>query len=610
MKTKQLILIVLVLAGFFGCSQPDNPPNIILIYSDDQGSIDLNSYGATDLHTPHLDRLAHDGVRFTQFYAGSSVCSPSRAALLTGMSPQKAGLPGNTSSQPGQPGMPADQITIAEMVKEAGYATAHIGKWHLGYSDDTEPLAQGFDYSFGHMGGCIDNYSHFFYWNGPNRHDLWENNVEIYRQGEYFPDLMVEQAEWFIKNHADQPFFMYFAINLPHYPLQPTDKWRQFYSHLDMPRRDYAAFISVMDERVGQLIQVLEELRIRDNTVIIFQSDQGHSCETRAFNGGGDAGPYRGAKASLFEGGIRVPAILNWPGHLPEGQVNDVACINYDWFPTIAELAGVSTAYPQIEGRSLLPVISDPEQAHHQSFRWKLGRQWAVRSGDWKLLGHPTDPAQKFPLDGENDQLFLVNLAEDVSESVNLAKLYPEKVDELIGLYLNWEFAAASDIPETLPPLQNLAAGARISGTAPHPDYPGEGLTTLVNNKRGSGQFQDGQWLGFQKNDATFRLLLNEAVQAQKITVHCLQDLASWIFLPPQIEVWALHATGEKSPIGVISQPAGTEQKDYLVQAYEMQVARKLSGLEVRITNRGECPDWHPGKGGSAWLFVDEITVE
>lgn len=422
-------------------------PNILLIYSDDQGSIDLNCYGATDLYTPNLDKLASDGIRFTQFYAGSSVCSPSRAALMTGMSPQAAGLPGNTSSQPGHPGMPNDRVTIAEILKEAGYATAHIGKWHMGYSDDTEPLAQGFDYSFGHMGGCIDNYSHYFYWNGPNRHDLWENNVEVYQDGEYFPDLMVEKATGFFKIHQEQPFFMYFAINLPHYPLQPSPKWRDYYKDLEMPRRDYAAFISVVDERVGQLISSLEELGLRENTVIIFQSDQGHSCESRAFNGGGNAGEFRGAKASLFEGGIRVPAILNWPSQLPRGLTNNIASINYDWFPTIAELCGVKTIPSAVEGKSLLPILENPMANHHKSFRWKLGRQWAVRQGDWKLLGNPTDPSGKYPIRGEQDQLFLVNLDQDVSEKDNLATLYPEKVEELIKLYLEWEYGFERDIP-------------------------------------------------------------------------------------------------------------------------------------------------------------------
>ena len=191
-------------------------PNVILIVTDDQGAADAGCYGAKDLETPAMDSIAARGIRFTQFYAGAPVCSPSRAALLTGRYPLRAGLPGNTPSQPGGAGMPTGQITIAEMLKADGYATAHIGKWHLGFTPGTMPNAQGFDYSFGHMGGCIDNFSHFFYWEGPNRHDLYRNGEEVFHPGRYFADLMVEEASRFIERNREKPFFIYFALNMPH----------------------------------------------------------------------------------------------------------------------------------------------------------------------------------------------------------------------------------------------------------------------------------------------------------------------------------------------------------------------------------------------------------
>jgi arylsulfatase A len=609
MNRRLLIFFALIANILPGASQTTTRPNVLLIYSDDQGSIDLNCYGATDLHTPNLDKLASHGIRFTQFYAGSSVCSPSRAALMTGMSPQKAGLPGNTSSHEGDPGMPSDRITIAEMLKTAGYATAHIGKWHMGYTDDTEPLGQGFDYSFGHMGGCIDNYSHYFYWNGPNRHDLWENNTEVYRDGEYFPDLMVEKAKEFMLDHKDEAFFMYYAINLPHYPLQPTDKWRDYYKNLEMPRRDYAGFISVIDERVGELISILEELGIRDNTIIIFQSDQGHSCEIRAFGEGGNAGEFRGAKSSLFEGGIRVPAILNWPKHLPEGQVNDIPCINYDWFPTIAELCGVSEVPFEVEGKSLLPVIrqGDPQ---HEVFRWKLGRQWAVREGDWKLLGNPTDPSGKYPIRGEQDELFLVNLSADVNESINLASRYPDMVRELSEKYLAWEFASESDIPVKKAQLSNLAINSIITGTSPHPNYRAKGLNTLINNARGSGNINDGEWLGWEGKNYEGELLWKEAQQVQRISVRSLQDLGSWIFLPREVEIWVTDQRDKEIYIGKIQRPGDQEKNDYFIHSFDFVVGQKIKGIRLRITNQGNCPDWHAGHGGRAWLFLDEIIVE
>ncbi|MBT4409132.1 MAG: sulfatase-like hydrolase/transferase [Bacteroidetes bacterium] len=608
-KQSSIFIITFLLLLLGSCKNTDRP-NILLIYSDDQGSIDLNCYGAEDLHTPNLDLLANNGIRFTQFYAGSSVCSPSRAALLTGMSPQAAGLPGNTSSQPGHPGMPSERFTIAEMLKEAGYVTGHVGKWHLGYSDDTRPLAQGFDYSFGHMGGCIDNYSHFFYWNGPNRHDLWENGVEINREGQYFPDLMVEHAKKFFKDHKTEPFFLYFAINLPHYPLQPTEKWRAHYANLEMPRRDYAGFISVIDESVGKLVKSLESLGLRDQTLIIFQSDQGHSCETRAFKGGGNAGPYRGAKSSLFEGGIRVPAILNWPDQLPSGQVNDVACINYDWFPTIAEVCGIDNIPSTIEGHSLLPVISNQE-AQHESFHWKLGKQWAVRKGKWKLLGNPNDPSGKFPINGEKDQLFLVNLDNDQSEQYNLAEQHPQIVHELIDLYMKWEYANKNDIPETMTSIQNIAAGANITiSPAPNSKYSGEGPQTLINELRGSVNFNDKQWLGFEGTDVVCQIDLQNSIHVNSISIRILHDAGSWIFLPKSVQVAAGINIKTMENVGIIETPTDLFKQDFLFKEYILPVNQKTQYFNIKLNSLIQCPDWHPGKGGKAWLFIDEIIIQ
>ena len=287
------ISIVTTLTNDNWAADSPSQPNVILIYADDQGTIDAGCYGAKDLLTPHLDELAVRGIRWTQFYSAAPVCSPSRAAVLTGRYPQRAGLAGNAGSQPGSEGMPAAQVTMAEVFKAAGYATGHVGKWHLGYIPETMPNAQGFDDSFGHMGGCIDNYSHFFYWSGPNRHDLWRNGKEIWEDGQFFPSLMVREAERFIDSNQKQPFFLYWAINVPHYPLQGTEKWRKRYQHLKPPRRMYAAFVSTMDEMIGQLVGHLKKRGLRENTIIIFQSDHGHSTEQRTFGGGGSAGDKR-----------------------------------------------------------------------------------------------------------------------------------------------------------------------------------------------------------------------------------------------------------------------------------------------------------------------------
>ena len=418
-------------------------PNVVVIYTDDQGSIDVNAYGAKDLVTPAMDSLCRDGVRFTQLYAAAAVCSPSRAALLTGRVPVRAGVPGNVSSHPGGRGaLPADQVTMAEMFKAAGYATAHIGKWHLGFTPPTMPNGQGFDYSFGHMGGCIDNYSHFFYWVPPNRHDLYQNGKEVWRTGEYFPTLMVEEAAKFMEANREKPFFMYWAINLPHYPLQGTEKWRRRYAHIkDEKRHKYAAFMSTMDEAIGDLLEEIDSLGLRDDTIVVFQSDHGHSVEERTFSGGGNSGPYRGAKFSLFEGGIRVPAMIRWPGRIPAGEVRDQFAVSVDWLPTLAEYANVPLPKRKLDGKSLAKVIHlGRAQSPHTEFHWMStgsNPQWAVREGDWKLIGNPRDPTRKSPL-GKDDKLFLVNLSLDVGEQKNLRYTHPDELKRLKSIHDRW----------------------------------------------------------------------------------------------------------------------------------------------------------------------------
>lgn len=420
-------------------------PNVIIIFADDQGSVDLHCMGTKDIRTPNLDALAKRGVLFTQFYAAAPVCSPSRAGLMTGRYPVRAGVPGNVPSHKGGAGMPNQQVTIAEIMKDAGYATAHIGKWHLGYTPETMPNAQGFDYSFGHMGGCIDNYSHFFYWQGPNRHDLWRQGQEVYEDGRYFPALMVQEASAFIEKNRDKPFFIYYALNTPHYPYQGHADWLEKYKDLGHPRNLYNAFVSTQDHYIGELLAKVDELGLRDDTIVIFQSDHGHSTEERAHHGGGSAGPYRGAKFSLFEGGIRVPAIISWPGKLPQGKVTDKVAHSCDWLATIAALCDVKLGERDIDGVSLAGMIQSDEPSPHEgrALHWTIGNSWAVRQGDWKLIGNPRDTSNKAPL-GKDDKLFLVNLAADVSEMRNLAQAHPDWVTRLEKLHEAW-FATARD---------------------------------------------------------------------------------------------------------------------------------------------------------------------
>jgi arylsulfatase A len=442
MKTCGLSVLALTgMGNLIHAKQSARRPNVILIFSDDQGTIDVNCFGADDLYTPNLDALAGRGVRFTQFYVNAAICSPSRAALMTGRYPQRAELVRNAG---GQSGMPAHQVTIAEMLKENGYRTGIFGKWHLGEVPELSPNAQGFDEFVGHKVGCIDNYSHFFYWSGPNRHDLWRDEEEYWEDGKYFPDMVVREAHRFMEENRNNPFFLYLPFNLPHYPLQGEAEFREKYKDVEKPRSLYAAFVSTLDEKIGQVIDKVDELGIREDTIIIFLSDHGHSVEVRTFSGGGNSGPFRGHKFTFWEGGIRVPCIISWPGHIPEGEVRGQMAIAMDLMPTISHYCDVGLPDHKIDGENIATAIGSASAlSPHKVLHWevpigKSGKsQWAIREGNWKLVVNgPATEYQEREIPAE--EIFLSNLAKDPGETINLAKDYPEVVKELTASHNEW----------------------------------------------------------------------------------------------------------------------------------------------------------------------------
>ena len=342
-----------------------NRPNVLIFFTDDQGTLDANCYGSKDLHTPTIDHLAKTGVRFTQAYA-HTVCCPARALLLTGRHPQRSGITnwtqGSRKPDEGNPkgtNLPREEITLAEALKPAGYKTGLVGKWHLGAREGHGPLDQGFDRFYGHLGGFIDNYLHHFL-HGSGFHDLYDQKVEIFETGNYFPDLTTKQAIGFIEENRERPFFLYVAFNIPHYPEQADKKFAERYKDLPMPRRSYAQMVSTTDDRMGVILKRLSDLGLRENTIVIFMSDNGHSAEDgarikgnnhssglkegtyyHAFGGGGSTGKWRGHKGTYYEGGLRVPAIISYPRALPADAVRAQAVTAADWFPTILDLCGV-----------------------------------------------------------------------------------------------------------------------------------------------------------------------------------------------------------------------------------------------------------------------------
>lgn len=408
----------------------ERPPNIVLILSDDQGSTDLGCYGADDLHTPALDRLAAEGLRFTQAYVDAPVCMPSRAALLTGR---------HFVRSLARDGIRADETTIAEMLRAARYRTGCFGKWHLGHPQEKDALSQGFDQFAGFKQGAIDNWSHYYYYGGANRHALVRGREPWRQDGVFFPHIVTREAKRFIDESADQPFFLYLPLNQPHYPLQAEAPFVEQFQHLSDPRRQQAAVLASMDAQIDQVLQHIDARGLRQDTIVIFLSDHGHSREQRAFGGGGRSAPFSGHKDDLHEGGIRVPMIISAPGRLPAGQVRDQVVSSMDLLPTIAQFAGASMPERPSDGRDLTRVLTDNAASPHGTMHWLHEHQYAVREGHWKLLGD---------VKKRTNQLF--DLTTDPGEKHDRASQHRDVVGYLLERHNEWT--------------RSLQADARING--------------------------------------------------------------------------------------------------------------------------------------------------
>ena len=419
-------------------------PYFIVLLTDDHGYHDLGCHGARDVKTPHLDALAASGARMTNWYSNAPVCAPSRAALLTGRYPQRAGVPTN-----GLPLAPS-QRTIASLLKPLGYRTAITGKWHLGSSEESAPNAHGFDYFYGFHSGCIDYYSHRYYWGEPrtvNYHDLWRNRTEIFENGQYFTELVAREARRFIAENRSSPFFLYVPFNSPHYPMHAPARYLERFEGLERERRVYAAMIAAVDDAVGEIIGLVRKLGLLENTLVFFGADNGATREPRAGLDqkpatAGRNEPFRGAKFSLFDGGMHVPGILSWPGRIAAGQVIGELCAHMDLLPTICRAAGAPLpADYAVDGRDVLPVAAARAPSPHEALYWASGGQLAVRRGKWKLVRdgalYDGTPGGNKPLGGD-DAVFLSNLEEDPGESRSRRRDEPVLADELLTLAARW----------------------------------------------------------------------------------------------------------------------------------------------------------------------------
>jgi arylsulfatase A-like enzyme len=412
-------------------------PNIIFILADDLGYGDLGCYGQKQIQTPQLDQLAKEGVRFTQCYAGSTVCAPSRCCLMTGRHTGHARVRGNALV----PLRPED-VTVAEVLKAAGYATGLVGKWGLGEAKSTGvPNTKGFDSFFGYLNQVhAHNYYPDFLWKDQEKFPLAGNVVEkgvAVKRALYSHDLFTTEALGFVEKHKDRPFFLYLAYTIPHANNEAGKNGMEVpddapYTNKDWPQaqKNHAAMITRLDRDVGRLLKRLKELGLDEKTIVFFSSDNGPHKE-----GGADpkfftsSGPLRGYKRDMTEGGIRVPMIVRWPGHVPAGGVSDQVWAFWDFLPTAAELAG-SKPPKDIDGLSMVPAIlgekaAGRKQANHDFLYWEFherGFDQALRMGDWKYIRRPY--AKERPPE-------LYNLKEDLGEAKNIADQHADVVAKI-----------------------------------------------------------------------------------------------------------------------------------------------------------------------------------
>lgn len=410
---------------------PGERPNIVLIITDDVGYGDIGSFGAADVRTPHIDRLARDGVRLTDFYAMPQ-CTPTRAALITGRYPQRVALERalSTLGPTAELGLTPRGYSLPALLRNAGYATALIGKWHLGLKPEFSPNAHGFEHFYGFLSGYVDFYTHTR--GGDGAPDLWENGVAVTDSG-YMTDLITERAIGFIDRSAARPFFLEVAYSAAHWPFQPPGRpsrapnnaaFEQPSDSIVPTRADYVAMLEHADAGIGRILQSLERHGLTRNTLVIFTNDNGG--EWLSSNA-----PFFHRKDTLWEGGIRVPAIFRWPARLPRGASSSVAGITMDLAATILSAADVRLPdEPALEGRDLLPVLTGGSQDDERALFWRIattGRQQrAVRRGPWKLLR-------------DGDDLLLFDLSTDPGERHDLAAARPAIVRSLVGLLRSWE---------------------------------------------------------------------------------------------------------------------------------------------------------------------------
>jgi arylsulfatase A len=425
-----------------GGAQTAERPNFVLVLADDLGYGDLHCYGDKSIHSPNLDRFAAEGLRLTSCYAGHPNCSPSRTALMTGRTPTRVGVR-NWIPEDSPMHLRSSEITVATLLKQAGYATCHVGKWHLNgaFNKPTQPQPgdHGFDHWFSTQNNAIPSHHR------PN--NFVRNGQAAGPQEGYSAHIVVTEALTWLKSGRDQakPFFLYVCFHEPHEPIDSDEKYTRLYPSPDPTYRAHHGNITQLDDAFGRLMQGLDELNLRENTFVMFTSDNGPAITARHPHG--SAGPLRNKKGSVYEGGIREPGIIRWPGRTRAGATSDEPVCGVDFLPTVCDITGIPLPTDRtIDGASILPVLSGGTVRRRAPLYWHFnqaagGPHVAMRVGDWKILATLDKPARAgvaITPETESDfksaeltQFQLYNLREDIGETDNLAESQPAKLNEM-----------------------------------------------------------------------------------------------------------------------------------------------------------------------------------
>lgn len=438
-QTKFLIIIALLLISNVIFSQQIKQPNIVLFFADDAGYNDFGFTGSKEFQSPNIDKLAEEGVVFTNAYVSAAVCGPSRAGLLTGKYQQRFGFIDNNvpyamdtlaGLSGTEMGLPKDQLTIANYLNKYGYKSSIIGKWHQGHGEGFHPLDRGFDHFYGFLGGARS----FFEMSPDPNQPAWKilddesrlmhNRTQLKEPGGYLTDVFGNEACQFIEDNQDFPFFLYLSFNAVHTPLEAKEVDLNRFPQLEGKRQKLAAMTWSMDEAIGQVCDKLKDLGLEDNTIIIFTNDNGGTT----YHGSNNS-PFSGCKATYLEGGIRVPYIMKWKGQLKPGRTFDYPITTRDLVSTSIALAGgKSEEYTDLDGVDIMPYVQGKKEGRpHETLYWNGdGRFSAIREGDWKLISMP----DRLPE--------LYDLSKDISEKKNLAEQYPDLTKELLKKLFVW----------------------------------------------------------------------------------------------------------------------------------------------------------------------------